>query len=248
MLHRGGNAGLKHPLATQTLTDFSAGTPTALDHMGPALNREFDVALQSGEDRLPEPPVKVGRLMETTVVEQPNEFICDTVRDHFKRLIRYDPYASKLEEGRVHFRIPPFNNYVTNPSSWTFSMKLNIRLWFQRPDEGITDSIARLLQDPEEAAKVQQMVSTKKYGHLTGSFKLLGEHLLIDHIKVVANDDKDLNAGLGKDLDDFVDWVDYMFKFTQMEKENDAVAYKTLRRMGLLSGEGRLVLPCQTAA
>ena len=49
----------------------------------------------------------------------------------------------------------------------------------------------------KEAAKAQQTVSTKKYDHLTGPFKLLGERLLIDHINVVANDDKDLNASLG---------------------------------------------------
>ena len=71
-----------------------------------------------------------------------------------------------------------------------------------------------MLQDPEEAAKAQQTVRTKKYDHLRRRFKLLGERLLIDHIKVVANEDKDLNAGLGKDLDYFVDWLDYMFQFT----------------------------------
>ena len=81
-------------------------------------------------------------------------------------------------------------------------MKLNIRLWLQT-------------------------VNSKKYNHLMGRFKLLGERLLTDHIKVVANDDTDLNAGLGKDLDDFVDWLDYMFKFTGKEKENNAMVYKT---------------------
>ena len=95
--------------------------PTALDHMRPALDRQFNTALESAEDRVPEPQVKVGRLLETTVVkeslnQQPKEFIYDTVADHFVKRLRYDPYTSKLKEGRIHFPIPPFNNYVTNLS------------------------------------------------------------------------------------------------------------------------------------
>ena len=83
-------------------------------------------------------------------------------------------------------------------------MKLNIRLWLQTATAGGTETVARLLQDPKESAKAQQMIDIKKHNHLVGRFKLLGQRLLIDHIKVVANNDKDLNAGLGKDLDDFV--------------------------------------------
>ena len=68
MFQRGAEAGLKRPLPP--LTDFSAGGPTTLDHMRPALNRDFNEAVESTEKQVPEPPVKVGRLLETTIVKE----------------------------------------------------------------------------------------------------------------------------------------------------------------------------------
>ena len=98
MFQRGANVGLKRPFGA--ITDFSVGGPTALDHMQPALDRQFGAALESAEEKVPEPRVKVGRLLETTIVkeslnQQPKELIYDTVADHFEKRLHYDPYTSK---------------------------------------------------------------------------------------------------------------------------------------------------------
>ena len=131
-------------------TDKERQVTRFLQDLSPDEWRLLEKALQAaGTEDDPTKTLEVGRPMETTVVkeslnQQPKEFIFDTVQDHFEKCIRYDPYTSKLEEGWVHFRIPPFNNYITNPSSWKLSTKFNIRLWLQTADESTTDDCCKI--------------------------------------------------------------------------------------------------------
>ena len=77
---------------------------------------------------------------------------------------------------------------------------------------------------------------------MCGRLKLLGQRLFVKHIKVVANDDEDPNAGLGESLNDLVDYLDYMLKFPALEKNNEHLATTSLNYIGLLSGDGRTVV------
>ena len=70
-------------------------TSTDNDGLGrsrPRLNRDFEEDLESAKGRVPEPPLKVGRILETDVVkeamnQQPVQMLFDTVKQQYNTCV-----------------------------------------------------------------------------------------------------------------------------------------------------------------
>ena len=208
------------------LTVGNVGGETAAERLQDLLNiKEEERRKQKAEEQDGEGAIKVGKYTDTIMVKEQLEhtqeqFMFDTLDDHYEERIRPDVNESDFTVGRYHFNLRPQGKYVTNPSTWTLETWISIH---RKEVDSRTKTVGWIFVNHPRTAKDGQ-----KFVKLS----LLANKYMISSIQVPFSDQKELNATTF--LYRLRVKLMYMLNYQWAEKQDKKYIHKTYNRSGLL--------------